>query len=214
MQSDLSVENALFRLKPKSGFLTQSRKGFFDSTFSTENSDWRIQSKKSIFSTGSFGRKTQSKKFYTCFFNRSHRPSHHQTHTHTATYPYQVPHCSTYKALTLAWLSLLLLLAARQPGTFLVPLASSVYHSTAAARGLDLMLPTTAAPAVALVALGWVQLHERSFGGFRLSPKPSHAETRVRRGVARGESGKHKACNRFRLVCSRTTSHQLIEERA
>ena len=33
MQSDLSVENGLFRLKPKSGFLTQSEKGFFDSTF-------------------------------------------------------------------------------------------------------------------------------------------------------------------------------------
>ena len=33
MQSDLSVENGLFRLKPKSGFLMQSIKGFFDSTF-------------------------------------------------------------------------------------------------------------------------------------------------------------------------------------
>ena len=72
----------------------------------------------------------------------------------------------SYKALTLAWLSLLLFLAASQPGAFLVPLASSVYHTTAAARGLDPMLPTTAAAAVALAALGWVQLHERSFGGF------------------------------------------------
>ena len=33
IQSDLSVENGRFRLKPKSGFLTQSKKGFFDSTF-------------------------------------------------------------------------------------------------------------------------------------------------------------------------------------
>ena len=33
VQSDLSVENGLFRLNPKSGFLTQSKKGFFDSTF-------------------------------------------------------------------------------------------------------------------------------------------------------------------------------------
>ena len=32
-QSDLSVENGLFRLKPKSAFLTQSKKGFIDSTF-------------------------------------------------------------------------------------------------------------------------------------------------------------------------------------
>ena len=96
IQSDLSVENGLFRLKPKSGFLTQSKKGIFDSTFSIENSDWRIQSKNSTFSSS---RKTQSKKFYTCFFNRSHRSSHHQTHPHghTATHPYQVPHCSIIK---------------------------------------------------------------------------------------------------------------------
>ena len=33
MQSGLSVENGFFRLKPKSGFLTQSKKSFFDSTF-------------------------------------------------------------------------------------------------------------------------------------------------------------------------------------
>ena len=65
MQSDLSVENGLFRLKPKSGFLTQSKKGLFRlDFFSTENSDWRIQSKNSTFSTGSSSsRKTQSKKF-------------------------------------------------------------------------------------------------------------------------------------------------------
>ena len=54
----------------------------------------------------------------------------------------------------MAWLSLLLLLAASHRGAFLVPLASSVYQTTAAARGIDLMLPTTAAPAVALAALG------------------------------------------------------------
>ena len=29
MQSDLSVENGLFGLKPKSGYLTQSKNGFF-----------------------------------------------------------------------------------------------------------------------------------------------------------------------------------------
>ena len=32
-RSDLSVENGLSRLKPKSGFLTQSKNSFFDSTF-------------------------------------------------------------------------------------------------------------------------------------------------------------------------------------
>ena len=83
IQSDLSVENGLFWLKPKSGFLTQSKKGFSTQLFSTENSDWRIQSKNLV-----------GKKFYTCFLNRPHRSSHHQTHTHTATHPYQVPHCS------------------------------------------------------------------------------------------------------------------------
>ena len=83
MQSDLSVENGLFRLKPKSGFLTQSKRGFSTQLFSAENSDWRIQSKNSTFSTGSSSRKIRSKKFYTCFLNRSHRPSHHQTHTPT-----------------------------------------------------------------------------------------------------------------------------------
>ena len=33
IQSDLSVENGRFRLKPKSSFLIQSKKGFFDSIF-------------------------------------------------------------------------------------------------------------------------------------------------------------------------------------
>ena len=80
-RSDLSVENSLFQLKPKSGFLTQSKgnflrsrifqskTAFFDSSpnraflhsrkralstqlFLTEFSDWGIQSKRSSFSTG------------------------------------------------------------------------------------------------------------------------------------------------------------------
>ena len=75
--------------------------------------------------------------------------------THTATRPHTHTRYHTavsYKALTLAWLSLPLIFAASQRGVFLVPLASSVYHTTAAARGLDPTLPTTAAPAVALAA--------------------------------------------------------------
>ena len=144
MQSDLSVENGLFRLKPKSSFFSRKR-AFSTQLFLTGNSDWRIQSKNSV------------EKVHTCFLNRSHRPSHHQTHTHTATRPHTHTRYHTavsYKALTLAWQSMLLLLAASQRGAFLVPLASSVYHTTAAARGVDPMLPTTAAPAVALAALG------------------------------------------------------------
>ena len=147
MQSDLSVENGLFRLKPKSGFFYAVEKGLFRFNF------FRLR-----IPTGGSSRKTQSKKFYTCFFNRLHRPSHHQIHTHTATRPHAHTRYHTavsYEALTLAWLSLLLLLAASQRGACSSsPLASSVYHTTAAARGLDPMLPTTAAPAVALAALG------------------------------------------------------------
>ena len=94
-------------------------------------------------------------------------PPNTHPHTHTRYHT-----AASYKALTLAWLSLLLLLAASQRGAFLVPLVSSVYHTTAAACDIDPMLPTTAAPAVALAALGRVQLHQRSFGSFRPSPKP------------------------------------------
>ena len=72
----------------------------------------------------------------------------------------------------LAWLSLLVLLAASQRDAFLAPLASSVYNTTAAARGIDAFLSTTATPTVALAALGCVQRHERSFGSIRLSPTP------------------------------------------
>ena len=88
----------------------------------------------------------------------SHRSSHHKnTHTHTSTLP-AVPgttpqHHTT--ALTLAWLiSLLLLLAASQRGAFLAPLTSSVYHTMAVACGIDVILQTTATPAVASAALG------------------------------------------------------------
>ena len=98
MQSDLSVENGLFRLNESQinwALLRSRKRAFSTQLFSTENSDWRIQSKNNATSsTGSSSRKTRSKKFYTCFLNRSHRPSHHQTHTHTTTHPYQVPHCS------------------------------------------------------------------------------------------------------------------------
>ena len=158
MQSDLSVENGLFRLKPKSGFLTQSKKGFFDSTFF--DGEFRLADpgeKLDFFDWILESRNSESRKFYTCFLNRSHRSSHHQTHTHTATRPHTHTRyhiAVSYKALTLAWLSLLLLLAASQRGAFLALLASSVYHTMAAARGLDPMLPTTAASAIALAALG------------------------------------------------------------
>ena len=73
----------LFRLTPKSGFLTQSKKSFSAQLFSTEFSGWGIQTKNLTFSTGSASRKTQWEKLYTCFFNPSHCSSHHKAHTHT-----------------------------------------------------------------------------------------------------------------------------------
>ena len=42
MQSDLSVENGRFRLKPKSGFLTQSKKGFLPEQRLDELSSQRV----------------------------------------------------------------------------------------------------------------------------------------------------------------------------
>ena len=93
-QSDVSVENGRFRLKPKSGFLKQSKKGLFDSIFfdrvfrlgnpveKLDFFDWICQSKNSV------------EKVLHLFLNPSHRPSHHKTHTHTPTHPYQVPHSS------------------------------------------------------------------------------------------------------------------------
>ena len=138
----------------------RSRKSAFSTQlFSTENPDWRIQSKNSTFSTGSSSKKAQSKTFFTCFLNRSHRSSHHQTHPHDHTATRLHTHTKyhtavSYKGLTLARLSQLLLLAASQRGAFLVLLASSVNHTTAATRDLHPMLSTTAAAAVALAALG------------------------------------------------------------
>ena len=82
------------RLKPKSGFLTQSKKA---QLFSTENSDWRIQSKNSTFSTGSASRKTQSKKLPVEKFSRKSlrlffepiasllQPQNTHLHAHTPT---------------------------------------------------------------------------------------------------------------------------------
>ena len=141
MQSDLSVENGLFRLKPKSGFLTQSKKGFFDSTFfdgefrladpveKLDFFDWiPCQSKNSV-------RKHD-------FLIPPH-PTGTTAHHSTAAMP--------------AWLlSLLLLLTASQRGAFLSPPASGKHHTLAAARGIDDLLPT-AALAVAVAALEEVQ---------------------------------------------------------
>ena len=158
IQSNLSVENGLFQLKPKSSFLTQSKKRFFDSTFF----DWEFRLADPVEKVECFDCILQSKnsvgKVLHVFFEPIASfipPPNTHPHSHTATYhPYLVPQCSIMQGAALAWLSLLLLLAASRRGAFPVPLASSVYHKTAAARGIDSMLPTTSAPAVALAALG------------------------------------------------------------
>ena len=92
MQSDLSVENGLIRLKPKSGFFTQSKKAFSTQLSSTENSDWRIQSKNWILQS-----KNSVEKVLHVFFQPIASPippPNTHPHGHTATHPYQVPHCS------------------------------------------------------------------------------------------------------------------------
>ena len=110
--SGLSVENGLLRLKPKSGLLTQYKKGFFDSTFFRQS-----------FPTGGSSRRTQSKKFFACFFNPSHRSSHHQTHTHTPTHPYQVPHSSIIHGTDAGLV--ITALASRRKSAWRIPTSSS-----------------------------------------------------------------------------------------
>ena len=109
-------------------------------------------------------------------------------------------------------LSLLLLVAASQRGTFLALPASSLYHTMPAARDIDVILPTTATPAATLAALGRVQRHKRSFGGFRLSPT---ASTRLDEGSSRakhallGENARSTELpTDCRLQYSSTPSHQ------
>ena len=129
-----------FRLMPKSSFLTRSKKGFFDATFL----DWIRQSKNSV------------EQVLHLFFEpiaslippqNTHPHAHRPIPGTTQKY-----HTTT---TTLPWLSLLLLLAASQRGALLAPLASSVYHTTAAvARVVDAILLNTATSSVALAALG------------------------------------------------------------
>ena len=70
----------------------------------------------------------------------------------------------------------------------------------AAARGIDVILPTTATSAVALAALGQVQRHERSFGGFRLSPNDTNP---LGRGLVAREA--HIACETHEAQNFQTT---------
>ena len=152
-QSDLSVENGLFRLKPKSGFLTiHSRKivqkelfrlDFFRLRF------WTGRSSRKSLPVQKLSRKSFAS-VLTCRIARA--PPNTLPHAHTPIPGTTQQHRTT--APKLGRLSLLLLPVASQRGALLAPLASSVYHTTAAARGLDAILPTTATPAASLAALG------------------------------------------------------------
>ena len=127
-------------------------------------------SKNVVDSTECASRVAQSKTFLSLW----HRSSHHKnTHAHT-TMPGSTQYPTT--ASTPAWLlSLLWILAASQRGTLLLaPPNSSVYHTMAAARGIDHISPTT------FMLLG------REFVA---------REARV----PREERTKHRASNRFRL---------------
>ena len=128
MQSDLSVENGLFRLNEAQIGLSYAVEKLSRKSFTC------------VFLTDRIAHPTTK---HTPTRPHGHTPIHTKYHT-----------AVSYKALTLTWLSQLLLLAASQRGAFLVLLANSVYHTTAAARGLDPMLPTTAAAAVALAVFG------------------------------------------------------------
>ena len=126
---DPSVEIKLSDGRPnRAWYVTQSNRSFFDSKNSTERSNSITQSKEVVDSTGCISRIAQSK---TCM-NPSHGPSRPES-TRTSTHLYQVPHSSILQlSQTLAWLlsPLLLLLAASRRGTFRVPPASTVYHTT------------------------------------------------------------------------------------
>ena len=63
MQSDLSVGNGLFRLKPKSGFLTQSKKGFYRLRISTGGSSKKTR----LFRLDPPVEKLSRKSFYVFF---------------------------------------------------------------------------------------------------------------------------------------------------
>ena len=141
----LSVENGLFRLKPKSGpnrvqiglFLHKSKNKrlfrlnfllFFDLSFSTGSYhpvekldffDWICQSKNSV-----------EKVLHLFFEPIASLIPPQKTHPHAHTSIPGTTHQYHTTAPTLPWLSLLLLLAASQRGALLAPLASSVYHTT------------------------------------------------------------------------------------
>ena len=139
------IEKGLFRPKTETGFLGQSKNFLFDPTYCNTFlfSACRGSRKKLLY------RPARPVKFAASPIPPIKRHTRPHVHT-TQEYPTAAP--------TLAWLfyyiSLLLLHAASRRGTSLYLPTGSVCHTMAAARNIDDILPTTAAPAVILAALG------------------------------------------------------------
>ena len=162
IKSDLSVENGLFRLKPKSSFLIKpkkgflSKKGFFDSTFF----DWGFRLADPVEKLDFFDWILQPKNYVEkklhVFFEPIASfipPPNTHPHGHTATHPYQVPHCSIIQGADAG--VAVTAVASRSKWAWRIPgSARQPRVSHDGSSGIDPMLPTTAAPAEALAALG------------------------------------------------------------
>ena len=201
-QPGLSVENSLFRLKPKSNFLTQSKKRLFRLNI------FRLSFRHNLtFSTWYASQKKQSKTFIP-IYNSSYRSSNSKTYTHIPGITQQ--HHTT--APTLASLLLMLLLATSQHGALQPPLTSGVYNTTPVALVIDAISPTTATPAVTAAALIGVQRDERRFDGFWLSPMPptrfEEGSSQAKHALLVKNARSTELPTDFALLYSTTPSHQ------
>ena len=205
---------AFFDWNRSRAFLHSRKKTLSTQRFSTEffRLAWGSSRKTWLFRLDLPAQKLGRKRLHLCLEPIASliQPQNTHPHAHTPTWGTTQQYHTT--APTLTWLSLLLLLAASQRGAHLAPLASSVYHTTAAAHVIGAILPITATPAVGVAALGWVQHHEGSFGGFRLSPMP---QTRLDEGSSRAKHALPAKNARsaelptdFRLPYGSTPSHK------
>ena len=139
-------------------------------------------------------------------------PPNTHPHGHTATHPYQVPHSSIIEGAD-AGLAITAVVF-RSKSAWRIP--SSARQQRVSHDGNSVRYRSHAANnGCACCSFGGYRQSATSrtycsFGGFRRSPKPSTRWDEVRRAVARGESAKHRAANRFRLPNSRTSSHNRL----
>ena len=151
--------------KPKSGFLTQSKKGFFDS---------RLKFFRLRIPTGGSVEKLSRKSFTRVFSTDriAHPTPNTHSHSHTATHPYQAPHCSIIQG-TDAGVAITAV-ASRSKSAWRIPSFARqqrVSHDGSSARSQS----HAANNGCGCCSFGGSRLsvlHERSFGGFWLSRKP------------------------------------------